>query len=286
MDFNERKQTIIARLKGIKNLPAMPKVIHEVTELIQKETTDTVTLARVLGKDQALTARILSVANSPLYGLQRKVSSIEFAILVLGLDEIYRLVMALSIASAFGKVAVPGFDYDEYWKHSLIVGTGSKDIARRLGFVEIATDAFVAGMLHDLGTQLIASYYRNEYNQISARIAEQSFVPIITEQEVMQADHQEVGSCLAEIWNLPAELCDAILFHHHPSEFKGQSLLPAVIHLTDYLTSYHKTGAFRWDNGYVFDRNVIEMLSFSGEAEFNEFSADYAEVFKDSLAEL
>ena len=156
--LSELGKKTIDKFKNFKNLPTIPKVVSEVNQMLRDHNSNIVQLTGIIGKDQGLTTKILAVANSPLYGLPRKVASLEFAIMLLGMREISNIVTALSLAQVVKSVEIDGFDFMDFWLHSMIVGSASKDIAIKLGYPEIAGDTFVGGMLHDIGIQLTASY--------------------------------------------------------------------------------------------------------------------------------
>ena len=103
MEILPEKRTYLKLLSSIRNLPSMPAVMIEVSKLLSNPMTSANDLGRTISKDQGLVAKILTVANSPLYGIPRRVSTIEFAIVILGFDHIKNIVMALSMIEAFKK---------------------------------------------------------------------------------------------------------------------------------------------------------------------------------------
>jgi HD-like signal output (HDOD) protein len=277
---DKRKQTEL-KLDGIRNLPSIPKVIFEVSELLKKDSTTAVDLAQCIGKDQGLTTKILSISNSPLYGLQRQVSSLEFAILVMGFKEITQLVTSISISGALRQSSNEHFKFEELWNHSLLVGTGSKDICRQLGFAELGADAFVGGMLHDMGIQLLIKHFTSEFKSIIESTAEgKNFLK--QELNNLGLTHQDMGAYLALKWSLPESLCNCIKYHHNPSDTKSDQVLVSIIHLTDYMSEYFKIAPFFSDNGFLLDESIIDTLNFSSLNELNDFVENYKEQFVDA----
>ena len=194
---NHRRQRTENILAAIKDLPSIPKVVFEVTRLLNDSKTATNKLSEVIGKDQGLTSKVLAIANSPLYGIKRKVSSIEFAVLILGFQEIKNIVAALSFADSVEATPTQYFDPQEFWLHSMLVGTAAKGISQHLGF-EFGSEAFVAGLLHDLGILVIHKFFSFEFVQIIER-ANSKNIPIIqAETDVLGLTHQEIGRFLAE----------------------------------------------------------------------------------------
>jgi len=269
-------------LLGIKNLPAIPKVMLEVQSLLRNESQNTVKLADIVGKDQGLTTKILMVANSPLYGLQRKVSSLEFAIMLLGVNELSNIVTALSLAEAIRVDNIKGLNFMEFWKHSMLVGTAAKDIAKRLGFFDLSGDAFVGGMLHDLGIQLTGRYFSEQFEKIIEVAGNGGLSFLEAEEKYLGLTHQEIGGFISRKWNLPPHLINSLMFHHNPFGAMDSPIVPYIVHLADYMTQKFEVANTIWDEGLTLEKTIINVLKFENEDNFNEFVEDYEEIFKES----
>ncbi len=285
-NISEQGQKTLDEFKNLKNLPTIPKVVLEVNEMLRNHSGDIVRLTEIVAKDQGLTTKILAIANSPLYGLPRKVSSLEFGIMLLGMGEVSNIVTALSLAQVVKGDAIDGFDYMEFWTHSMIVGSASKDIAKRLGFAEIAGDAFVAGMLHDVGVQLEARYFPEQFKQILALVEEDKMPFYQAELQVLGVTHEDIGHYMITKWNLPANLAEVLGYHHSPSEFDGVNTTLDIVHLADAMTKLFDIGTFAWDTGGEFDESIIPKLNFNDKAEMDEFIEEYFEVFQDTASEM
>lgn len=271
-------------LQNIKNLPSVPKVMFEVTRILKNNSTSTYELIGVISKDQGLTTKILAVANSPFYGLQRRVSSLEFAIMILGNEEIKSIVTALSLSDSMKVQSGENFDYEEFWYHSLVVGSAAKEIARYLGHLDIATDAFIGGMLHELGLQVMYKYFNSEFNKIAEAGLSEEGNFLEKEMETFGMNHEMMGRFLAEKWGLPEELCDAIGSHHLPSNAKNNKLLPAIVHLADYMTQKYNVAKFYWDSNYKLDDELHSLLEFDSREDLHEFIKNHEEVFMDAAS--
>jgi putative nucleotidyltransferase with HDIG domain len=279
----EAKRTIAQKkLDEIRDLPSIPKIVIEVTELLKDESNTAVELSECIGKDQGLTTKILSIANSPFYGLSRQVSSLEFAIVVLGLREVSQLVTSISFAHALKQHDNEYLKFEELWAHSLLIGTSAKEICRHLGYLDISTDAFVAGMLHDIGIQILNKYFHREFVQIiqSANLSNERFVD--HEVNILGITHQEMGCYLANKWNLPENLCDSIAYHHKPSAAEQNQKIVSVIHLTDYMCEKLNVAPIFWDKDIFLDESVIEILDFKSREDIEDFIEDYKEQFFDA----
>ncbi len=273
-------------LLDIKNLPSIPKVMLEVQALLRNESHNTVKLAGIVGKDQGLTTKILMIANSPLYGLQRKVSSLEFAIMLLGVNEVANIVTALSLAETIKVDNIKGLNFMEFWKHSMLVGTAAKDIAKRLGFFDLSGDAFVGGMLHDLGIQLTARYFPKQFGKIIETVnnGEVSFKD--AEEKYLGLSHQEIGGFISRRWNLPPHLINSLMFHHNPYGAMDSPIVPYIVHIADCMTQEFEVTNVLWDKGLEFDKTIESVLKFESEEKFKEFVAEYETMFKETADSL
>ena len=274
-----KKQRTEEILRIIKDLPSIPKVVFEVTKLLNNSKTSANLLSEIIGKDQGLTSKVLAIANSPLYGLKRKVSSIEFSVLVLGFHEIKNIVAALYFADSIEVAPSLYFNLQEYWLHSVLVGTAARGISQHLGF-EFGSEAFVAGLLHDLGILVIYKFFNSEFAQMIKTADDKDITILEAETQVLGLTHQEIGKFLFEKWDLPLILCDSINYHHTPSEAVENKYFVSVVHLVDYMTQRLKVARFYWDDEIVLDNKILELLNFSSEEAVDNFITGYDEMFK------
>ena len=281
-NISELGKETLEQLKNIKNLPTIPKVVIEVNEILKNHIGDIPRLTEIIGKDQGLTTKILAVANSPLYGLPRNVSSLEFGIMLLGMGEIANIVTALSLAQVVKGENIEDFNYMKFWTHSMLVGTASKEIAKRLGFAEIAGDAFVAGMLHDIGIQLTVSYFPEKFKKIVALVKEKNTDYYQAEMEVLGVTHEDIGHFMISKWNLPSNLAEVVGYHHNPSDLDSENITLNIVHLADTMTKMFDIGNFVWDLGVEFDESIITSLNFDDKADLEEFIEEYFLVFQDT----
>lgn len=276
---DDKRENTLKKLAAIKNLPSIPKVVFEVTRLLNDPATATRKLSEVISKDQGLTAKILSVANSPLYGIKRKVSSLEFAVQILGFSDIRNIVTALSLASSIQLSGNQYFDPYEFWLHSMVVGTAAKGLSQDLGF-DFGSDVFVAGILHDIGILVAYKFFNSDFIEIVERASSENRPILDVEYDVLGLSHQEIGRFLAEKWELPLTLCDSLSYHHRPGSSEENIFFVSILHLVDYMTQRLRIGDFYWDNNISPDPEMMKALNFPGESDLNIFVDEYAEVFQ------
>jgi len=219
----------------------------------------------------------LSIANSPLYGLPRKVSTIDFAILIIGFNDIRNIVMALSLMEAFKNKSDKNLNHIDFWTHSVVVATASKRIAEDLGY-RIGGEAFVVGLLHDLGIPVIHKYLHSNFLSILELSEKNKKRFFDYEIEVMGMDHQEIGKFLAYKWNLPLEIVDSILNHHHPSRAYENKVLTSIAHLADYMSYTLVDNNYFWDKGMELDEAIIDYLRFSNKEHLENFISGYRDL--------
>ena len=235
MSFNPMVQEIKKVTESIISLPTLPVVVSKMIEMVDNPKTSTASLARLISIDQSLTAKILKLANSAYYGFPREISTVNMAIVVLGFNTVKNMGLSLSVFDMF-KDAEGGalFDVSKFWEHSIGCGAASRMIARRMKY-RFVGEAFVAGLLHDIGKVILNQYVHKEFME-TLRLASLGKVSLDeAEEEVMGTGHAEVGSWLAEKWNLPKIIVESITFHHEPWEAKAEPLLVAIVNVADYL---------------------------------------------------
>jgi HD-like signal output (HDOD) protein len=285
ISIEEKRRKTISKLDSIRSLGFIPKIMFDVSQLIKSEPGNAIKLAGTISKDLGLTTKVLTIANSPLYGLTRKVSSLEFALILMGTEEVVQIVTAVSLADAIKFRSTEKFNYMDYWKHSMIVGASAKDIARRVGLPDLSGEAFLAGMLHDVGIQLITKYFIDEFYEI-LNLVKTGEVFHNAEKKALGLTHQEIGKYLAQKWKLPDTLAEALEYHHVPSQAPQSSVLAAIVHLADSMTQEFKIGSCYWDNDIYFDVAIIDILGFNSAEKMASFVADYQEIFEESAASI
>lgn len=279
VNISSKREWCKRLLSGIRNLPPLPIIMVEISKLLDNPRTGASELGKLISKDQAMVAKILSVANSPLYGIPRRVSTIEFAIVILGFEQIKNIIVAFSVMEAFRNKEDKSWNRRAYWVHSLITAGVAKRIADDLGFRK-SGEAFTAGLLHDLGISVIRRYFEEDFKKICSLVDLQQLRYINAEEEILGITHQEIGSYLVEQWNLPEALSEAVLHHHEPSKATTQQELTAIVHLADYMTQRFTIGEFNWDENIQLDHSVIDILNLVDENYLNSYIDSYEELLK------
>lgn len=218
-------------------LPPMPVVATRVMRELMNPDASADSLSKIIETDQALVTRILKISNSAFYGCARKVSSIQLAIVVLGFNTLKNLVIATSTKSLYHQQSEAE---QALWEHSLAVGVASHVLAAPFSPANLE-NAFTAGLLHDLGKLILYAREPEQYTTILKR-QEQGVSCHTSEREAYGFTHADVGTVLANRWNLPETFEAAIGLHHSLDAPEFHKLKPqpkeltALINLADGVT--------------------------------------------------
>lgn len=267
-----------AVINNIFKLHAIPQVLREILNYLSTDTVNNTTLTKLILKDQNLATKVLAVANSPLYGLQRNVTTVDFAIMVLGVDEIRHIVSSLCMMDAFKNKSDEYLDHKNFWQHSFLVGSIAKKIAEDLN-LKFSGEVFTAGFLHDLGVPVIHKYFHSSFTKIVNEVKNNNGNLLEVEIHSIGLNHAEIAYRLLDKWNLPVVLCDCVQHHYIPLKSRDYKRQTSVVHLADYITKHLDIGSFFWDIQLELNRESIELLGFSNLEELES----YMESFRDIL---
>jgi len=174
-------------------------------------------IAETIAKDQGLTAKVLTLANSAFYGLQSEVRTVQRAVTVLGLNEIRTLILALGVRHiATAHILPKSFEIALYFEHQLAVGLAARELAPALGASD-ADNLFTAGVLHDLGKLITAQRRPSDWQAIEALTRDEALPFHQAEDRYWGLDHGLIGAMILRSWNLPSELTEPVNWHHAPT---------------------------------------------------------------------
>ena len=222
-------------LKNLNDLPAMPQIVLKAQEIIVNPNSNFKEFERTIETDQALVAKVLRLANSAYYGQSGKVSSIKRASVVLGYNSIGELV---TIAGTSGLLDRPlkgyGLKPGDLWRHSISVAFGSKIIANRK-VPELENDAFIGGLLHDVGKIILNQYVLEKKTTSNGSNGDGHKKLLKAEKSIFGFDHANIAATVCAKWNFPKPIYKAIEYHHAPHKF-GLNKLACMIYVVDELS--------------------------------------------------
>ena len=229
-----------AAVGDTESLPSPPPVLIELRTALDARGTNAATVARIVGQDAALAAKLLQLANSAFFGTSRRyaagtVVSIEDAVVLLGMATVEQLALLTGLFVAFdGEEEALGCSADELRRHTTLVGNIAGNLMTSRRF---ADEAYIAGLLHDIGKLVLATRFSSSYRTIRPR-ARLNGVPIWrVEIEEYGASHAEVGAYLLGCWGLPRIVVEAVAYHHRPSALGRTHFDPVgAVHVADALS--------------------------------------------------
>jgi len=283
-DYSQKRERTELILKKVNTLAPIPKLLTEVLELLNDQYTSPHILSKAISKDQSVVLKLLTIANSPFYGLTKRVSSIEFAIMILGYDEIRNIVSALSLMESMKNKSDQYLDQKNFWMHSYITATISKKIAMDFG-LEKSGEAFLAGLLHDLGISVVHRFMHSDFVNICELVSNGASY-LDAEKQVLGIDHQTVGEMLLKNWNIPELICNIVKNHHSPNLSQEAPVLSSVVHLADYMTQKLQMGELKWDGSIELNEHIFNNLHFKDLADLGKFIENYREPLAGQLESL
>ncbi len=212
---------------SVDNLPSEPSLLVELLDLCHNENANFEMFSTAIRKDISLTAKIFQVANSPAYRQWNKMTDIRRMLIVLGMTNIRNIVTTCAIQQFFANFTKEfNRNVQFIWLRGLICANLAERIAKLVGY-EKTGEAFLAGLLHQVGILLLLLNREKEYLPILDRYYTETEGFCLLEQEKLQIDHCELGAALTQSWELDSFLADAIQFQHAPADqlFSSPTLL-------------------------------------------------------------
>jgi putative nucleotidyltransferase with HDIG domain len=235
-------------LKGmVKDIPTLPAIYQKLFDKLQDPDVSVPEIAEIITQDQALSAKILHLVNSALYGSGTKTMTISRAVVILGFRAVRGAAMASGVFDYFkDETGSEGIDMIKFWEHSIAVACISKVIAedRRMHHRE---EAFVAGLLHDVGKLIEKNYFSSDFDEICVTAEDEHLSWFEAEKKLFPIHHGTIGKTVFRSWKFSPNVVDAVQFHHRPSASSSAPELTALVHLADFMAyelGYGAPGAY------------------------------------------
>lgn len=219
-------------------LPAAPVIFNELTQELSSDTTNAKKIASIVEQDPALSAKIIQMVNSSYFGLPRQISQISEAVSIIGIRMLRGLVLSSQTSNIYpAHKNWKYFSFEKINQRSLLVARLAHDICKDAGVNKVISEqAFLGGLLHDIGILVMASQDPAAYLKV-LQYAVKEEKPIHTaEKKICGVYHGEVGAALMALWNIPVLSVEAILLHPVPHLSEDQSFQPlTAVHVADAL---------------------------------------------------
>lgn len=220
-------------IQSVTSLRPMPANISRILKEIENPEITIEILVGLISLDQALAALVLQMSNSASLGYARQCSTLYEAIMHLGLNRL-KSILLTSNATGMMNRSLTGYRFGagELWHHSLVTGVASEWLAQALRYPN-PEEAYVSGLLHDIGKLLLDQFVVSNYKTIVEFVQVYKLQLWQVEEKLIGIDHARVGGMIAERWNFPVVLVDAIHYHHTPSLARTNQQLPAIVNLAN-----------------------------------------------------
>jgi putative nucleotidyltransferase with HDIG domain len=223
-----------------RELPALPLTVVKALGMLGERDLNMRSLSNVLSEDAALAARILTIGRSAYYGKRTVPTTLQAALQVIGLRDLRNVIISIvthGLFHSYGPVA------NALWSHSLAVAVTSRILSARLAQAD-PEQAFLAGLLHDVGQIIFLHDDQEGYSQMANDARQNKTQLVDAEQQHYGLDHGSVGAALIESWGLNADIGMAVTVHHNYQEISDPKSLPAVLVMADYLVLKAGLGFF------------------------------------------
>lgn len=247
---------------GVQQLPALPRTYAALTSALGDPSVSIDQLAAIVEQDVAVSARILQLVNSPLFGLMRHVSTVRTGMSYLGIDTLRGLVLSIEVAKLFEHgVQAKGFSFEDLYAHAYL----TLQIARNLPTDKYLKDAAgVAALMHDIGKLILATRLSGQFKDAFAKAQSEGRPLYQVEEETLGVTHGEIGAYLLGFWGLPFPVVEAVAYHHSPSRLQVLSFdAVATVHVANGLA--HEAQSSQKAVGGGIDLGYLKALGFAEE---------------------
>jgi HD-like signal output (HDOD) protein/CheY-like chemotaxis protein len=249
---------LIAR---VEKLPSLPSLYTEVVAELQAPEPSIGKIAQIITQDPAIAAKVMQLVNSALFGFSKRISDLDRAVSLMGLDAIKSLVLSAKVFDEFNAKTMGNLSMEQLWSHSTAVGGLAKRICvEEKTEKEVAGNAMTAGLLHDVGKLILAANLPEEYRRVRELAEREGYALSRVEELEFGATHAGLGAYLLGIWGLPDCIVQAVAFHHEPanSVVTGSFNAIAAVHVANILV-HEESGS-----GEISDEIDLEYLATLG----------------------
>lgn len=213
-------------------LVSLPDVVYRINQTVEDPNSSAVEIGRLISEDPALTARLLKVVNSPMFGFPSRIDTVSMAITILGTRQLRDLVLATAVVGQFYNLTDKVVDMETFWCHSICTAVASRTVSLHLKSNN-SERFFVAGLLHDIGKLVMYLTHPDASHQVIELSAEPSIDKATVEKSIFGFTHADVGAELLSHWQLPESLIEPARYHHNPIRATRYPEETAVVHLAE-----------------------------------------------------
>jgi len=274
------KLTLEYIVNKVDDMKVLPEIINKIIALTDDPDSTVQDMEKAILKDQVLTTKILRLANSAYYGYARKISTISQATVLLGFQAIKGIALASTVRN-YMTHELKGYSLEknQLWQQSQTCAIISRFIAKTIKYPN-PEEAYIAGLLRDIGKTILNEHMEREYAEVLLKVEQEEITFLDGEREVLGFDHAEIGEKVAEKWNLPRALVDAIGHHHTPDLANINPVLVSIVHVADAITMMMGVGLGLDGLTYNLSPTAIETLQLD-EIQLQNIISQIADLIKD-----
>ena len=217
------------------NLPTLPGVAIKLLEVVQDQNSDIAEIVKILSTDPPLSAKVLKIVNSSFYSLPAKITSINHAVRMLGMNSVKNLALSFSVINRFSSLGLKNFDYTNFWKDSLIGAISAKLLGEKI-LQPYSNDIFFLGLLQNIGILTLSHCMPEEFDRALEAYKKNGLHLYQAESQILGFNHMEVGEFLTKSWGLPDTFYAPIGYHHNPEKIDSSRsdihILAKCVHLS------------------------------------------------------
>ncbi|OZV10398.1 hydrolase [Tissierella sp. P1] len=279
-EINVTKLTLEYIVNKVEDMKVLPEIINKIIVLTDDPDSTVHDMEEVILQDQVLTTKILRLANSAYYGYARKISTISQATVLLGFQAIKGIALASTVRTYLtNELRGYSLEKNELWSQSQTCAIVSRFIAKSIKYYN-PEEAYIAGLLRDIGKTILNQHMEKEYMEVLLKMEKDNISFLDAEKEVLGFGHAEIGEKIAEKWNLPKDLVEAIGYHHTPELAIINPLLVSIVHIADAITMMMGVGLGLDGLSYSLSPIAIDNLNLD-ELQFQTIISQVSDLIKD-----
>lgn len=275
------KKRIEQIITTLDQLPSIPEVASKIINMVNDPDVSFKAIAEEISRDQAMTTNILKLCNSAYFNQGKEITSIDRAIVTLGLKEVKNIVMVVATKPVLDKFVI-GYDLakGDLWLQGLVVATVAKKIALMKKRKDIADVVFTGGIIHNVGKVVLAIFVQNTFKDILDTVQTKNIPFDEAEKDIMGFDHQEVGEKILAKWNFPPVLRSIVRFYNAPQSAPPEHALEvSMVHIGNIITTMAGIGVGADGLYHQINSFAIKKTGLSGE-EMEDLYAHIPETVK------
>lgn len=278
------KTRIESIINNIDQLPSIPDVASKIINLVNDPEVSFKKVADEIMKDQSMTTNILKLSNSAFFSKGKEITSIDRAIVTLGLKEVKDIVLVLVTKPILDK-AIMGYDIakGDLWKQGLLVGTLSKKIALKKMWKDISDVVFTGGLIHNVGKLVLALFVQNTFKDILNEVRTKNIPFNDAEKAIMGYNHQEIGEMILIKWKFPPVLRSIVRFYSDPNNAPDEHKKEvAIVHVANTLCLMAGIGIGSDGLYHEIDSKALKIIN-TNEAELEEYFSKIPDMLKEIM---